>query len=416
MKITHFIGHEIYDSRGYPTLSCDLILNDEMKVTATVPSGMSKGQYEAKEIRDEGRLMSMGVQTAIHILEDVLAPELIGKEPSLIEMDALMTEIDDTEDKSSVGANTMLAASMAICRAQAFLEELELYEFIAYLCEQEEVTLPTPMFNVINGGMHAHNSLQIQEFMLMPTGNSTFSESMEIGATMAYALKDLLKKRNLSFAVGDEGGFAADFKDEHEALDLLMQVIELTEQTFDTNILIALDIAASQFFNPKTKKYIFHSNQWQAEDMISWYTELLNEYPIYSIEDGLSDDDWSGWELLFKTFNNKYQIVGDDLFATNPERIWEGINKKVANAVIIKPNQIGTITETLQAVKLAQEHNLKVIVSHRSGETNDSFIADLAVGVSAQQIKAGGFCRGERMAKYNRLLMIEQELMSEYEF
>lgn len=410
MKISNVIGREIYDSRGLPTIECDLVLDNEVVVTASVPSGTSKGSFEAVELRDGGtRLLGQGVLKAIENLETIIAPALVGKEPDIVGMDLKMIEMDGTENKSNLGANAMLAASMAVCRAQALMNEMELYEFIAMVCDFEAVTLPFPMFNMINGGAHANNDLRIQEFMVIPIGAQSFRGSIEAGVTIYQHVKELLNEQGMSTGVGYEGGFVPHLDDDQEALDLLMEAVE--RSGIDSgDVVFALDVAASQFYN-KTKKMYDWKGQWvSSTDLIEVYKELAEHYPIYSIEDGLADTDLQGWKQLMDTLGEKVQLIGDDLFATHSERIVMGIENNLAHGAIIKPNQVGTVTETLQAVKLCKANDVAIIISHRSGETEDAFIADLAVGVSSGQIKAGGCSRGERMAKYNHLLRIEDGL------
>ncbi len=417
MKITQINAKEIFDSRGMPTVSCEIILENGASVSASVPSGASRGKTEAIELRDGGtRLMGAGVLKSVQIIETTIAPLFIGKEPQLIKMDEIMIERDGTQNKSRFGANSMLAVSMALCKAQALIEGLQTYELIAYLCENETVSIPFPMFNVINGGLHAHNNLRIQEFMVIPVGFSTFQAAMEMGVSLSQTLKQLLVQHGYSTAVGDEGGFAPDMKHDTEALDILMEAIQFAQADSDGSLMIALDVAASQFYNPQSTLYNWHGEMLTSDEMIAWYVELAQKYPIYALEDGLSENDWSGWRELYKQLGSKIEIVGDDIFTTNAELIYDGIEQQVANTVIIKPNQIGTVTEALQAIKLCQEYDMHTIVSHRSGETNDSFIADLAVGSNAGQIKAGGLSRGERMAKYNRLLEIEHQLLFNQSF
>lgn len=415
MKISKVTAREIYDSRGVPTVACTIGLEDGSSVHASVPSGMSVGSHEAVSLRDGGsRLMGLGVLRAVENIEHIIGPQLIGKEPNLVQMDMRMIELDDTENKSHLGSNAMLAVSTAVCRAQAHIEQVTVYELIAYLCEIDVVSLPGPMFNVINGGVHANNNLMIQEFMIMPLGMNSFHAATELSVEIYHALKALLQEQGKSIAVGDEGGFAPHFKDEIEALDCLMEVIARTEDRHEGSIMIALDIAATQLYDKRTDCYRWHDSLRSAEEMIEWYDKIVDKYPIYSIEDGLGEDDWAGWEKMSAQLKKKVKLVGDDIFATNPHRIWEGIERDIAQSVIIKPNQIGTLTETLQAIKLCNEYDRNVVVSHRSGDTCDTFIADLAVAMSASQIKAGGCARSERMAKYNRLLEIEDELMMTY--
>ena len=412
MKITHVIGREIFNSRGLPTVECEIVLENGVRVTASVPTGASVGSHEAVELRDGGtRLMGKGVLKAVRVIEQVIAPALIGKEPHVIRMDELMKELDGTDDKSNLGANSILAVSIAVCKAQALMEGLHVYELIAYLCNYELVTLPFPMFNVINGGLHASNNLNIQEFMIMPVGVSTFHGAMEVGVMFFQTLKKVLRQNGYSIAVGDEGGFAPDFDHDTQALDYICETINLIQNDFEGTIMLALDVAATQFYNTKTGLYNWYGKNLTSDQMLDWYKQLHEKYPLYALEDGFAETDIEGWKKLTAALGSKIQIVGDDIFVTDPHRIYEGIEENIANTVIIKPNQVGTVTETLQSIKLCKEYDRNVIVSHRSGETNDSFIADLAVGTSAGQIKAGGLCRGERMAKYNALLKIEDELL-----
>lgn len=415
MKIAKITAREIFDSRGTPTIACTLILEDGHKVYASVPSGISVSAHEAVSLRDGGsRLRGLGTLRAVENIEHIIAPQLIGFEPNLIQMDMKMIELDDTENKSHLGANAMLAVSLAVCRAQAYLEQAKIYELIAYLCEIEVVSLPGPMFNVINGGAHASNNLAIQEFMIMPLGMNSFHAAMELCVEIYHALGEYLIERGKSIAVGDEGGFAPDFENEIEALDFLMEVISRTENMHDGSIMISLDVAASQLYDKRSDCYRWHNTLRSADEMIAWYNKIVDQYPIYSIEDGLDEDDWTGWEKMSAQLKKKVKLVGDDIFATNPHRIMEGIERDIAQNIVIKPNQIGTLTETLQAIKLCNEYDRNVVVSHRSGDTCDSFIADLAVAVSASQIKAGGCARSERLSKYNRLLEIEDELIMTY--
>lgn len=411
MKITKIIGREIYDSRGMPTLECEMFLEEGFSVTSSVASGVSKGQFEAKELRDEKRLGGHGVAAAIENLENIIAPALIGQEPEAITMDLHMIELDGTTDKSKLGANTILAASMCIFRSQALIAGVEPYELAGHLCDFNSVSLPFPLFNVINGGAHADNNLIIQELMVIPVGAQSFRDSMEGGFVIAQELKHVLKEKKKSILVGDEGGYAPQFTDEMEAFDILMLAIERAQIKTGLKFVIAIDVAASQFYDETKKIYKWGHEYKTTQDMIDWYEKLANTYPIYSIEDGLSDTDIEGWKELTNRLAEKVLIVGDDLFASNQHRIVQGIEQSLATGVIIKPNQVGTVTETLQAIKLCKAYELQSIVSHRSGETNDTFIVDLVVGCSVPYIKAGGFSRGERMAKYNQLMRIEDFLM-----
>lgn len=412
MNIASIVGHEIYDSRGWPTLLCAVHLDDGFVAYASVPTGLSRSKYEARELRDgDKRLWGKGVLKSIEMIEQVIAPEFVGQDPNGITMDFKMIEMDGSEDKSYLGANTMLAVSMALYRAQAHAEGIELFELIGYLFGAESITIPFPFFNVINGGVHARNNLTIQEFMIVPVGVPSFRESMEIGVLVYQELKNALIKRGYSTAVGDEGGFSPEVKSDEEALDILTEVLERVGSSEGNRCVIALDFAASQFYDKHTQTYLWQKKHLTSKDMIEVYDELVSTYPIYSIEDGLSEDDWSGWKAMKAALQTKVQIVADDLVATNIDRIARAIEEDCVTSVIIKPNQIGTITEALQAIKLCKENNLNTIVSHRSGETEDSFIADIAIGASAGQLKAGGPSRSERLAKYNRILLIEDMLV-----
>lgn len=415
MKIQKIIGREIFDSRGFPSIQCQLFFDNDFFVESSVPSGLSTGAYEAFELRDGGeRLFGLGVLKAIENIEQLIGPQIIGKKPEAMQMDMQMIELDGTSDKSRLGANAMLAVSMALYRAEAFLNKMELYEFISHIMGSKYVRLPFPLFNVINGGLHANNNLQIQEFLVVPIGARSFRSSMEIGVTVFYEIKELLEQRKKQIGLGDEGGFSTSFKSDEEAFEILFEGIERVNETLGVNCVLALDIAASRYYDSSTGLYAWNNQMLSSEQMLEYYQKIIAKYPIYSIEDGLSEQDWNGWKIMTETFANKVQIVADDIFATNVIRIAQGIYDKIANSVIIKPNQIGTITETLQAITLCKEHNLNTIISHRSGETDDTFISDLAVGTSSPQIKTGSPCSGIRMTKYNRLLSIEDELMFDF--
>ncbi|MFC1845700.1 phosphopyruvate hydratase [Candidatus Dependentiae bacterium] len=411
MKITHLTGREIFDSRGFPALECELVLENVHVITASVPAGASKGTNEAVELRDGGkRLAGMGVQKAIENIQQIIAPALIGQEPSLVEMDLKMIALDGTENKSKLGANAMLAVSNAVLQAQAIIEGLESFELIAALCELDTVSIPIPLVNVINGGMHADNNLTLQEFMVVARNQQTIRSSLEATATLFYELKKLLKEQGKSTLVGDEGGFAPDFDDNRQALDVLMQAIEKVKKEFKYDFAIAIDAAANSFYDKKTNTYVLQGKKLSTDQMIDWYVQLAKDYPLFSLEDPLHEEDWDGWAELTQKLGESVQIVGDDIFTTNGERITLGLKKGASNAVLIKPNQIGTFTETLQAINLCKDHELNTVISHRSGETEDTIIVDLAVGTNAGQIKTGGLSRGERTAKYNRLLRIEDNL------
>ncbi len=412
MKITAVTGREIFNSRGYPTLECELTLDNGDSVRASVPSGASRSNYAAAELRDnDERLEGLGVHKAIDKLERILAPEvLLNKEPNLVEMDLKMIELDGTPDKRELGANTILAASTAIAKAQAIATEQTNYELIANLCGFERVSLPYPLCNIINGGLHADNNLQFQEIMIVPIGFSTFRQAFEEIIEIYYQLKYLLKKHGKTLLVGDEGGIASNFESDIQALDFLVDAIKLRPQRNEGNFVIGLDVAASHFYDKQTGTYCWNNRDYSSDEMIKMYKILAETYPIFSIEDGLSEDDTQGWKNLMEQLGENVQIAGDDIFASNPERIAEGIKHTIANAAIIKPNQIGTITEALQSLILCKDYELNTIVSHRSGETEDTFIVDLAIGASAGQIKLGGCSRGERIAKYNQMLRVEDAL------
>jgi enolase len=411
MRINAVHAREIFDSRGIPTVECIFALSDGALITASVPSGISRGSHEAVELRDGGnRLMGLGVQKAVAAIEDIIAPTLVDRVPDLVTLDIELVNLDKTDNKSHLGANAILAASIAVCKAQAYIEGVELYEFIAQIAQYSTVSLPCPMFNFIGGGLHANNNFPIQELLIVPTKELSFHDTMVTGATIYHTLRDILRSKNKCIGVGYEGAFIPNFSHEYEPFEMVMEAIEKSK--CGENVMLALDVAASYFYNNATGLYKWHGKEISSHEMIEWYHDLTSRYPIYSIEDGLGESDWNGWKEMKQRLGSTVRLIGDDVFVTDPQRIWYGIEKDSANAAIIKPNQIGTVTEALQAVQLCKEHDWDVIVSHRSGETNDTFIADLAVGVSAQHIKAGACSRGERIAKYNRLLQIEEQLMS----
>jgi enolase len=415
MKIAQIKAFQILDSRGNPTIECMIKLEDDTQITASVPSGASVGSYEAKELRDgdKNHFSGLGVTKAIGNIELVLAPSLIGKKPDIISMDRAMIECDGTSDKSRLGANAILAVSIAIIRAQASMHHLELFQLINSLWDFEKPTLPRCMFNIVNGGLHAPDGLCFQEFMISPQFSGSIKEHLESADQVYNELKKILHNHGLSTAIGDEGGFVPMFptrslENEFMVLDLLQQASDQADlQTID----LALDIAATQLFDQKTNHYKLYQEQLTTQQLIELYEKLCTKYALFSLEDGLDQDDWNGWKLLTDKLGSKIQIVGDDLFVTHIQRIMRGVDKHIANAVLIKPNQIGTVSETIEAIKFCKKHGYKTIISHRSGETNDTFIADLVVGTATGQLKAGAPVRGERVAKYNRLLEIEQILM-----
>lgn len=411
MEIRSISAREIFDSRGVPTVQVSVELEDGSRHESSAPSGASCGSAEAVVLRDGGkRLMGLGVTKAIEKVNTLIGPALVGRAPDLVMCDVMMLELDGTDTKSNLGASATVAVSCAIARAQAYVANIELYELMAQLSESDQIALPAPMLNMINGGAHADNGLSIQEFLIIPTEFDSFRAAFEAGTVFFHLLKAELKKQGKRVAVGDEGGFAPDFNDEREVLDLLTSVIAFTKKQCGGNFSIGLDVAASQLYDAKKKKYNWQGKLLSTDALIAHYQDLIATYPITSIEDGLHETDYKGWAVMTTALRSSVALIGDDLFVTNAEKIWQGIEANCATGAIIKPNQIGTVTETLQAIRLCKDNNFDVIVSHRSGETNDDFIADLAVGVSANAIKAGGCSRGERLAKYNRLLEIEDAL------
>jgi len=404
---------EIIDSRGWPTVNCAVALASGVTGQASVPSGASVGKHEAIELRDgdKNRYAGKGVLQAVAKINDVIASALCGTPADVANCDKKMCELDGTSNKSKLGANAILAVSMAVARAQARAEGLQLFQLIQRLANQKQKRMPLAMFNIINGGVHASNNLSFQEFMIVPKVGDCFADQLQAAVVIYNELKKQLSVAGLATGVGDEGGFAPCFGDEKQpeeaALDFLVAATEAAGFVPGKDIYFALDVAASELYDEKKNIYVVSGTEMPAVQLIAFYKTLCKNYPIVSIEDGLAQDDWTGWQALTKGFGDTVQLVGDDIFVTNAARIQQGIEKKVANAVLIKPNQIGTVSETLEAIALCQQNNRNVVVSHRSGETNDNFIADLAVGVGAEYLKAGAPARGERVAKYNRLLAIE---------
>ena len=405
---------EILDSRGNPTLKVSVITDQGTVGSFCVPSGASTGDKEAVELRDKDpkRYTGKGVLKACENVKSVIAPALVGN--SLFDqklIDHIMIDLDGTSNKAYLGANAILGVSLAYAHAAAKTQKMPLYR---YLAQQTEFYLPTPMFNVINGGVHADNDLSFQECMIHPVGASSFSVALEMAAEVFQQLKKILASKHLSTLVGDEGGFAPKIGTLDEALGLIMLAIEKAGYTPGEQITIALDPAASEFYDSSSKLYHLtktrSSKGHTSDDMIEFYSRLIEKFPIDSLEDGLDQNDWTGWEKLTKAIGSKIQIVGDDIFCTNPLFLKKGITQKVGNSILIKPNQIGTLTETLDTIRLAKAHRFGTVISHRSGETEDTTIADLAVAFNTHQIKTGSVCRGERIAKYNRLLEIEHEL------
>lgn len=417
LPITDVYAREILDSRGNPTIEVEVLVCEKYLGRASVPSGASTGRYEAVELRDkEKRYLGLGVEKAVNHVNAIIAPALVGQNVyDQVHLDKLLIKLDGTEYKKNIGANALLGVSMAIARAAAQSLEMPLY---TYLGGVNAKVMPVPMMNIMNGGKHADNTIDIQEFMIMPSGACCFKEGLRMCAEIYHALKNLLKKHGYSTAVGDEGGFAPDLPDAKEALKYINDAIVIAGYKPGDDIKIALDVAASELYEKNFKKYEFegeakmhgHKVIRSTEEMIDYYEELIEQFPIVSIEDPLDEEDWEGWELITTRLGSQVQLVGDDLFVTNVKRLKQGIEKGVANAILIKVNQIGTLTEAFDAIELAQSAGYKCIVSHRSGETVDAMIADIAVAFNTGQIKTGAPCRGERVEKYNQLLRIEEKL------
>jgi enolase len=408
MAIIEALGaREILDSRGNPTVEVEIQLEDGTQARAAVPSGASTGAFEAAELRDGGkRYLGKGVEKAVAFVNDVIAPEVIGfdgQDQRLV--DAAMIELDGTPNKSKFGANAILGVSLAVAKASAESADLSLFR---YLGGPNAHVLPVPMMNILNGGAHADTNVDIQEFMVAPIGAPTFRESLRWGAEIYHALKAVLKKRGLATSVGDEGGFAPNLDSNRAALDLILEAIEAAGFKPGKDVALAMDVAATEFHDKG--KYTFEGSSRTSDEMIAYYADLVSAYPLVSIEDPLDEEDWAGWTSMTASLGSNVQIVGDDLFVTNPERLARGIASNTANALLVKVNQIGTLTETLDAVDLAHRANYRSMLSHRSGETEDVTIADLAVATNCGQIKTGAPARSERVAKYNQLLRIEEEL------
>ncbi len=407
---------QILDSRGNPTIQVEVITEDGYVGKASVPSGASTGSFEAVELRDgdKSRYLGKGVEKAVENINKKIAKAIIGMNVyEQRKIDEEMIKLDDTPNKSNLGANSILGVSLAVAKAASNSLGLDLYQYIGGINGKE---LPIPMMNILNGGKHSDNNISIQEFMIMPIGNITFTERMRRGVEIYHTLKKVLKEKGYSVGVGDEGGFAPNLESEEQALDIIIEAIRKAGYEPGKDIKLALDIASTEMYEEAKKinkqgYYFWKTKQYKTqEEMIEYIVELCNKYPIFSIEDGLAEEDWEGWKVLTERLGNKVQLVGDDLFVTNPKRLERGIEKNVANAILIKPNQIGTLTETLYTIQKAKQNGYKTVISHRSGETEDTTIADIAVGVNAGQIKTGAPCRTDRVSKYNRLLYIEEEI------
>lgn len=417
IKIEKIKAIEVIDSRGNPTVQVTTYLNDGSKGRCIVPSGASTGSFEALELRDNdrNRFMGKGVKMAVDNVNNVIATELIGKDPfKQKNIDDIMIKLDGTENKEKLGANSILGVSMSIAKAAAKSLNIPFYSYIGGIQARE---IPIPMMNILNGGKHSDNTVNIQEFMIVPFGGKSFKEKIRMSCEIYHCLKGILKKNGLSTAVGDEGGFAPNLSNDEEALGLLVEAIQKAGYTPGKEVGLALDVAATEMYDEGIKigkegSYLFWKTgeSKSSDEMVEYLGKLVDEYPIISIEDGLSEEDWYGWEKLTNKISNQIMLVGDDLFVTNSKRLQKGIIKKIANSILIKPNQIGTLTETIETINLAKKNGYTTILSHRSGETEDTTIADLAVAMGCKYIKSGAPCRTERVAKYNRLINIEEEL------
>lgn len=410
--IVDVFGREILDSRGNPTVEVDVILECGAVGTAAVPSGASTGEHEAIELRDgdKSRYLGKGVTKAVENVNEIIAEEIIGEDATeQIIIDKILLELDGTENKSKLGANAILGVSLAVAKAAANALYLPLYQYIGGVHAR---TLPVPMMNILNGGSHADNNVDLQEFMIMPAGASNFAEALRMGAETFHSLKAVLKAKDYNTAVGDEGGFAPNLNSNEEALQVIMEAIEKAGYKAGERIFIALDPASSEFFNKETNKYVLKSENKELTpaEMVNYYANLVEKYPIVSIEDGMAEDDWDGWKIMTQKLGQKIQLVGDDLFVTNTKRLRAGIEKGICNSILIKVNQIGTLTETLDAIEMAHRAGYTAVVSHRSGETEDTTIVDIAVAENTGQIKTGSASRTDRICKYNQLLRIEENL------
>lgn len=409
--IEDIYAREILDSRGNPTIEVDIVLECGAVGRAAVPSGASTGEHEAVELRDgdKGRYLGKGVRKAVNNVNDVIAPELVDMDAmDQAAIDKFMIELDGTSNKGKLGANAILGVSLAVAKAAANALDIPLYSYIGGVNAK---TLPVPMMNILNGGAHADNSVDLQEFMVMPVGAKSFSDALRMGTEVFHSLKKVLSQKGYATSVGDEGGFAPNLKSNVEAVEVILEAIEKAGYKAGKDAMIALDPAASEFY--KDGKYVFKKSDGSkksSEEMVKFYADWVRQYPIISVEDGLSEDDWKGWSILTKELGGKIQLVGDDLFVTNTERLMRGIKEGIANSILIKVNQIGTLTETLDAIEMAKKAGYTAVISHRSGETEDTTIADIAVAANAGQIKTGSASRTDRVAKYNQLLRIEEEL------
>ena len=415
-KITHIIGHEVLDSRGNPTVEVDVTLEDGTIGSAMVPSGASTGKHEAVELRDgdKNRYLGRGVQTAVNNVNTLITDHLVGMNANnQADIDQAMIDLDGSPNKSNLGANAILGVSMAVARAAAGSADQPLY---SYLGGEQSNMLPIPMMNILNGGSHADNNVDIQEFMVFPIGANSFSSALQMGVETFHHLKSVLQKKGLNTSVGDEGGFAPNLRSNAEAVEVILEAIEKTPYTLGKDLFLALDVAASEIYKNGLYHLASEDKQYSSEEMVAYLTSLANQYPIISIEDGLDENDWQGWQQLNSAIGNRVQIVGDDLTVTNLTRLQRAIDENAMNAILIKLNQIGTVTETIQAIELAKANHYGAVISHRSGETEDVIIADFAVAMGMGQIKTGSASRTDRIAKYNQLLRIEAALGSSAQF
>jgi enolase len=417
MKIKHIKSLQIIDSRGNPTVETEVILDNGVQGRAAAPSGASTGVREAVELRDndESHYLGRGVLQAVNNVNTEIANHLIGAEASLSLADEMMIKLDGTQDKGRLGANAILSVSLALAKAISNSNQVGLYAHIANE-KSLKPSLPVPMMNILNGGAHADNAVDIQEFMILPVGFERFSDSLRSGVEIFHHLKAILNQKKLSTGIGDEGGFAPDLNSNEEALELILSAIESAGYIPGKQVFLGLDVASSEFFIDGTYTLNSENKQFNSSEFVSYLANLIGKYPIISIEDGMSEDDWDGWKKLSDAYKDQVQLVGDDLFVTNPAILKKGIDMDIGNSILIKPNQIGTLTETLDAIELATQNQYSSVVSHRSGETEDTTIADIAVGTSATQIKTGSLCRSDRLAKYNQLLRIEAELGADAKF
>ena len=409
-KILDIKAREILDSRGNPTVECDIILEDKSFGRASVPSGASTGIHEAIELRDgdKERYNGKGVKKAISNILEIIKPKIINHSfESIYSFDEIILSIDGTKNKSNLGANATLALSLAFAKALAIQNKQQLFE---YLSNNKDYTLPVPMMNIVNGGSHADNNVDIQEFMIAPLGAPTFSESVRYGCEVFHSLKSKLKSRGLNTNVGDEGGFAPNINSSNEVIELIIEAVNSTGLKMEKDIMLSLDVASTEFYHDDKYHLRGEGKIFTSEQMVEYLKKLSTAYPIYSIEDGMSEDDWLGWKYLTDEIGSNVQLVGDDLFVTNIERLQEGINKNIANSILIKVNQIGSLSETLDTIDLAKKNNYNCVISHRSGETEDTTISDLSVATSSGQIKTGSLSRTDRTAKYNQLLRLEEYL------